>query len=203
MAYDPELEKIPSHTAQSVEASQMALNYRLSPKPIPADVLKVLGDIGHGAVALFATTYRADELKEEHDEDSRGECTIARELLIEEKTMFGDSRSWFDSGSFLQLASSGRAYDVVAVLDAMDNFDISAQLCYQECGEADCDGGAWESFTEWRDETAQRSRLSVLLLRLHMVLALKLHVIRFRKRVHAPGGALCAHAAKRFRALAQ
>jgi hypothetical protein len=176
--------------------------YAVSPKPIPENVCDTLDCIGHGAVPIFATSYVADDLAQEHDSTSRGERILACELLVHGESMGGNHRSWFSSDRFEALCVQGRAYDIVAVLDAMQNLDVSPYCCYQEGGD-DCDGddAAWESFVEWKEETAQRSRLSVLLKKLHLVLTLKLYTIRFRCRVHAPGGALYSQSAKRFCAL--
>jgi len=163
--------------------------YQSSNMAIPEEVKEVLQLIGQGACALFATSYLADELTHKHDCHSRGERLIAGEMLHTADTMLGNSRSWFDGTAFETMIRMGRAYDIVCILDAFDNMDVSAYLCYQECG-GDDDCVEWMSFVKWRQETARLSRISVLLKQWQVVCAVKLYAIRFRKRVHMPDGAV-------------
>ena len=167
---------------------------------IPDEVQEVLSQISEGAVGLFATSYLADEMSAEHDEGCRGERIIVGELLYTENSMTGNPRSWFLNESFNKMIRAGRAYDIVSVLDAMDNLDVSAKNCYDE-GNDSFDDEQWDVFVDWRKEITRLSHISVMVKQLQMVIALKLYVIRFRKRVHKPGGAVSIHTAKRFRGM--
>jgi hypothetical protein len=168
---------------------------------IPDEVQEVLSQISEGAGPLFATGYLADDMFGEHDETCRGERVIVGELLYTEKSMTGNPRSWFDQESFEDMISAGRAYDIVSVLDAMDNRDVSAKACYDEGNDNVFDDEHWDVFVDWRKEITRLSHISVMVKQLQMIIALKLYVIRFRKRVNKPDGAVSIHTAKRFRGM--
>lgn len=160
----------------------------------------VVDSIGTGASALFATSHLADELAVEHDPERAGERIIATELLTEENDALGSPRFWFDSRKFVQLLTEGRIRDLASVMDAMENFDVDVRACFVESG-GDADSLAWNQFVEWRAvvDRAIAMRLSLLMATLRGMIRVKVHAVRFRKRVHSPGGTLHEVTMKRLR----
>ena len=169
-------------------------------------LLNVLDHIGQGASVLFAATGVADELYNTmqvkgKDAMDVGERIIATELLHLDTNMFGTTRAWFSSDGLVRMARAGKFYDVSRVLDAMDNLDIGAYVCYDEvvcCDSAEQDSD-WADFKAWRERIML---LPVNILRLRMIISVKLYCIRLRRRCAALGGPGASRAAKRFKTAA-
>lgn len=119
---------------------------------IPDNVRSVLEVVGICAHQMFATTFIADDLAFCHDNTSMGECIIVDELLWEGKNMLGHDRWWFDTSNFNRMIANDRACDIVAVLDAMNDLDVSAYSCVNEACKDVVDSVKWNSFLQWRTE---------------------------------------------------
>ena len=161
-------------------------------------LIEVIQFIGHGATTLFASSYLADELASEYDTECAGQKVIATELLIKEKNALGSDRCWFDSCKFVDLFEKGRIRDLISVFDAMDNLDRGIVECYKESG-GDTESFSWSEFLKWKTDMSHAIRLSFLMTMLQVGIRVKVYVIRFRNRVHSPGGALYGATMKRLR----
>ena len=159
---------------------------------------EVIQFIGDGATALFASSYLADELADEYDTECAGERVIATELLIKEKNALGSDRCWFESRKLVDLFEKGRIRDLISVFDAMDNLDTGIMECYKESGGY-TESLLWSEFLKWKTDTSHAIRLSLFMTMLQMVIRVKVYAIRFRSRVHSPGGALYGATMKRLR----
>lgn len=84
----------------------------------------------------------------EHDTSSRGEVLIVEHLLYREKSILGRSRYWFNVRRFVQLYEEGNHQDIVSVLSAIENLDVTREACYRESG-GDVESEEWKAFTEW------------------------------------------------------
>lgn len=158
--------------------------------------------IGHGAVALFASSYVADSLADEHDLECNGERVIATELLSKERNAAGFNRFWFNPCKLVELVRKDRVRDLIDVFNTMDNLDMGIAECYTE-GGGDTESLLWRDFLQWRIDTSRalrEARKRKLLTMLHMVVRVKVYAIRFRSRVHAPNAALYRATMKRLRA---
>ena len=150
--------------------------------PIPTAVKRKLHKVASGADFIF--DYTADELADVIDAESLDRPWVFRggELIL--RCLFNDEIDHFSSMKFQSMIDDdSQEVNVAAVLDTLDEYAFNTESCFQECGGRRED---WNDVDYWREVACAR------LLMEHFVLAarMKIYVIRFRKRVHAPGGAL-------------
>ena len=88
--------------------------------------------------------------------------------------------------------------DVSAVLDVIDNLDVGVEECYLEA-DGECDDLDWADFVVWRAFLQKLVRMFDLIDMFVLSVRLKMYSIRFRKRVHSPGGALHRSTMKRLK----
>ena len=99
-------------------------------KKLSSIAVRLLSHAGQGYVALFATSFFADEIAASNDPEEYPD--VLRNLMVHEKSAVGEMRAWFCPDKFDNLLRSDDHREVCRAIIAMDEFDIPLKLALLE-----------------------------------------------------------------------
>tara|TARA_B100001094_G_C17832381_1_gene623859 strand:- start:125 stop:646 length:522 start_codon:yes stop_codon:yes gene_type:complete len=112
------------------EEDQNTIKIKLSPV-----VVRLLSCAAQGYVALFSTSFFADEIAASDDPEEYPD--VLKKLLTFEESAIGRMRAWFSPDKFDKLLDSDNHREVCLAITAMDEFDISLKMALLEVDALD------------------------------------------------------------------
>lgn len=119
-----------------------------------------------------------------------------------DKNVFGETLHSMDGDELFEYAMDKTLHykNFRLLVHALETEGVSLLHCFKETGPHENEKERWKEFSNWRRETSYRAKVSFMLRVVQVLAKLKLFVVRFRARVHAPGGVLYDQSHKRFHA---
>ena len=119
-----------------------------------------------------------------------------------DKNVFGETLHSMDPDALFEYAMDETLHykNLRMLVHALETEGVPLLHCFKETGPHENEKERWEEFCKWKRETIHRAKVSFMLRMVQVLAKLKVFVVRFRARVHAPGAVLYDQSHKRFRA---